>query len=373
MNVTIINCFDTYEHRVDLINDYFVKNGHSVSIIVSDFRHFQKVKRTDSKKNYIFISAKPYYKNMSLARLTSHAKFANDVFKVLDYGKIDLLYVLLPPNSLAEAATRYKRDNPNVKLIFDLIDLWPETMPIGRFKRLPPFIYWKGLRNKYLGAADYVISECDLFLEVLKDVLNPEKTKTIHLAREVKKFISKPKLDEDIINLCYLGSINNIIDIPMIAKIIEEISKSKPVNLHIIGDGEKKDRLIRAAEEVGANVFFYGKVFDADDKQKIFDICHFGLNIMKKNVCVGLSMKSIDYFEAGLPIINNIKSDTERLVKEYDIGINLDIKALGEKVLNKDANMRKNTRAVFEKYFSIEAFEENLELVFNNLDIEGVH
>ena len=43
---------------------------------------------------------------------------------------------------------------------------------------------------------------------------------------------------------------------------------------------------------------------------------------MKKSVCVGLTMKSIDYFEFGLPIINNIKGDTWNAVEEYGIGIN---------------------------------------------------
>ena len=37
---------------------------------------------------------------------------------------------------------------------------------------------------------------------------------------------------------------------------------------------------------------------------------------MKQEVFVGLTMKSIDYFEAGLPIINNIHGDTWNIVKD---------------------------------------------------------
>lgn len=43
---------------------------------------------------------------------------------------------------------------------------------------------------------------------------------------------------------------------------------------------------------------------------------------MKDSVCVGLTMKSIDYFQHGLPIINNIKADTTELVEEYKVGFN---------------------------------------------------
>ena len=76
-----------------------------------------------------------------------------------------------------------------------------------------------------------------------------------------------------------------------------------PVTLHIIGDGESKQELIDAAKAGGATVEYHGKIHDPQDKQDIFDKCHFGLNIMK-SVCVGLTMKSIDGFLS--PIINNI-------------------------------------------------------------------
>lgn len=47
--VTVINCFETYEHRVDLVHKYFKENGYQVSIIQSDFNHFQKIKRKEKK------------------------------------------------------------------------------------------------------------------------------------------------------------------------------------------------------------------------------------------------------------------------------------------------------------------------------------
>jgi hypothetical protein len=44
---------------------------------------------------------------------------------------------------------------------------------------------------------------------------------------------------------------------------------------------------------------------------------------MKDTVCVGLTMKSIDYFQARLPILNSIQADTAKIVDEYRIGINI--------------------------------------------------
>lgn len=372
MKAVIVNCFDTYEDRVNLVHEFLNAKGYDVTVIQSDFRHFKKVHRIDKKENFVFVKSNPYYKNLSITRLTSHYRFSNDAFKVVESISPDLLYVFIPPNSLTKFAARYKKMNNNVKLIFDLIDLWPETMPIGKAKRFPPFTFWGGMRNKGLKFADLLITECNLYQEVLGDVIKDINTETIHLAKRNIDVTSNPELSKDKIDLAYLGSINNIIDIPTIKKIIQVLNEIKPVTLHIIGDGESKQELIEEVKSTGAVIDYHGKIYDAQVKQDIFDRCHFGLNIMKENVCVGLTMKSIDYFQHGLPILNNIPADTADIVEKNGIGINVfknkDLrKTLGDIInLKEDSmlRMRNNTLNTFTKQFSIEAYFQRVEAVY---------
>lgn len=365
MKVVIVNCFDTYEDRIDLLHDYFKNNGNDVTVVQSDFRHFKKIKRTESKQDFIFVESKPYYKNMSIARMTSHYDFAKRAFKVVEDLQPELLYVMIPPNSLAKFAAQYKRKHNNVKLIFDLIDLWPETMPIGKIKVLPPFKFWRLMRDKSLKYADFVITECDLYREVLKKQLKGIKSETVYLAKKEANIVSNPVLNKDEIHLCYLGSINNIIDIPKIRTLVNSINKIKPVTLHIIGDGESKEVLIDEIKSTGAIVEYHGKIYDAQRKQDVFDKCHFGLNIMKDTVCVGLTMKSIDYFQAGLPIINNIKGDTWELVQKYGVGVNTEENYVDKLILNDQ--QRKAARKFFEDNLSDKSFDEAVESVIDSV------
>ena len=362
--VCIINCFDTYEHRVDLLYDYFKKQRLDVSVYTSDFRHFEKCQRTDNKEDYTLFHAIPYSKNMSVDRLRSHVMLAKDIFNAVETQDFDLLWVLVPPNSFVKEAARYKKNHKDVKLIFDLIDLWPETMPISKFKSLPPFTYWKNLRNNNLDAADEIVTECNLYHEKLLPCVQ-KKLHTIYLAREIKEYEPHLNLPEDKIALCYLGSINNIIDIPGIADLIRDIKKYKPVELHIIGDGEKRDELICASEEAGAEVIYHGKIYDTEKKQKIFDSCHYGLNFMKDSVFVGLTMKSMDYFEAGIPIINNIHGDTWDIVKNHHLGINYSGKLECTGVFSCDLTMRNNSRSFFCCNLSTEKFENEIDVVLH--------
>lgn len=373
MKITIVNCFETFEDRIDLIHDFFIDLGHEVTVIQSDFTHIKKTKRMDVKQDFIFVESKPYYKNLSLTRMISHYDFAKKAFKFVEELQPDLLYVIVPPNSLAKFAAAYKRNNNNVKLIFDLMDLWPETMPIGNIKKIPPFSFWRLMRDNSLEFADFVITECDLYKKVLKKKLEGIKTETVYLAKRQVNTYSKSVFDVNEIHLCYLGSINNIIDIPKIKEIIKLIHEIKPVTLHVIGDGESKDILIDEIKSTGAAVEYYGKIYDPQKKQNIFDKCHFGLNIMKDTVCVGLTMKSIDYFQAGLPIINTIKGDTTEIVEKYKIGVNVSDNMIdvANIVVNNSMEeliiMRENTCKVFKKLFSVETFNNKLKDIIKEL------
>jgi len=252
--VLIVNCFETYEHRAELLRVHFWQLGCEVKIITSDWLHMGKAVRQTCPEDYEMLHVKPYYKNLSPQRLISHYGFAQAALEKMEQFAPDLLWVFIPPNSLAKAAARYKKSHPDVKLVMDFIDMWPETMPISRFKSLPPFSNWRDLRDCYVDHADMLVTECDLYQTLLSKVTGKPMC-TLYLARETSPMVSNPDLPEDRVALCYLGSINNIIDIPCVAQILKAIEGT--VELHIIGDGEKRQELIDAASAAGADVIYH--------------------------------------------------------------------------------------------------------------------
>lgn len=361
MNICIVNCFDTYEHRIDFLCNTFRELGHNVVVLTSDFRHIEKCKRLDKKDGYVYFKTLPYVKNMSINRMRSHAEFSKDISKYIEQNisNFDFIWALIPPNSLVKNLSKIKRKYSKVKLIYDLIDLWPETMPIGKVKNIFPFTYWRDLRDRYIRSADCIVTECNLYRKKLKGVLNGIRVETLYLARPYIEYTPHFHLPEEKIALCYLGSINNIIDIGTIVEIVKVIQKHKPVELHIVGDGENRDKLITEVKVTGAKVIYHGKIYSREEKQEILDGCHYGLNIMKDSVCVGLTMKSMDYFEFGLPIINNIHGDTWDIIKEAQIGINLseDTNCI---TLDNNKELRKKVRLYFESHFVTNEVKKDL-------------
>jgi len=344
MKVIIATCFESNEERAGFILDACKSRGYKAEVLTSDFSHIRKEKRNSFPEGFEAIATQPYNKNLSLARMISHAKFAKSLFAYIEKKDADLIWLMAPANSLIKEAKTYKRKHPEKKLIIDIIDMWPESLPLNISKDLLPFKMWKDIRRNNIDCCDFLVTECDLY----QDILHKEysgKMKTIRWARNSKAIRTKTVVSDDNLSLVYIGSINNIIDAERIAKIISGIDM--PVLLHVVGEGENTNHFLETLKKV-CEVKYHGPIRDEDKKAAIFDQCHAGINIYREGLYIGLTVKCIDYFQHGLPIINNIKGDTWNLVEEYNAGINVsnDLKVDAKKLIE----IRNNNKTVYDLF-----------------------
>lgn len=368
----IVCISDTYLTRGLQLKSFYQKLGDEVIILTPDFSHRHKAYLKKKRPGIVYLPHKAYTKNLSWQRLYGHYAFSKEVRRFLEKWQPDHIHCLIPANSLAMQMDRYKKSHPEVSLCFDVIDMWPESLPMDSWiQKTPPALIWKSLRNKHLQAADYVFAECALFANQLEEQtgINSE---VLYWTISDEPTVDSPNLPQDHLALCYLGSVNNIIDIDWIEAFITEIANLVPVNLHLIASGEKKEEMISRLEPI-CEITDHGAVYEAKEKQQIFSQCHFGLNIMKENIMVGLSMKSLDYLKGGLPIINSLDGDLHTWIDEAFCGMNVrrdDVSYSAQKLLHykpsQHLRMRQNAKALYDAVFSREAFEEHLLETFNN-------
>ncbi len=370
----LISCTDHYHNRMYLFDEYLQEQGYRTQYLAADYHHVRKEPFVCDVPGAEQIHVRPYRKNLSVSRILSHRDFARGVYKYLEKlpQEPSLIVAEIPPNFLASYLARYKRRHPQVKLVMDLFDLWPETFPSGKAKKLlaPAFGVWASLRNRSLPQADRIITECDLYRQKL-GLLEDPRAHTVYLAA---KPYAEPDvaadLPDDRLNLCYLGSINNIIDIPAIGALVKALAVDKPVTVHVIGKGERAEEFVCVLKEAGAQVIYHGAVYDEQKKHEIIASCHFGLNIMKPSVCIGLTMKSVDYWSHGLPILNNIGGDTAQLVAQYAVGYNLTGEAIEKMIAlsgKEMASYRKNVRHMFDAFFAKSVIDKKVEDVLKDI------
>lgn len=369
--IVIISCFG-WEKRVETVVEELERN-FEIIILTADFSHSKKIYLSEKKTNHNYIHVYRYKKNISIMRMISHYDFARKTYYELNKIQPDIIYALIPPNSVAKYCMKYKFKHKEVKLIFDVIDMWPESMPIDKFRISFLYKIWTSYRNRALQVADYVFTECELYQFYLKEYL-PTNYSTLHLYKEmsdecidlVNRNIAISRTQDvrlERISIAYLGSINHIIDIDSIVLIIKGISEQYNVDMHIIGKGESQDKFIKELNKLDIKIYYYGAIYDEKEKIKILAMCDYALNIMKSRVNVGLTIKSIDYLSYGLPLINNIKGDTWKLVDEKGIGINYDgnISDLLIKISKTSLELHEKVLLVYRECFTKEIFIRDLQ------------
>lgn len=370
----IISCNDNYDYdtRTKYVYDFLHKKGYKVTFFVADFDHRnKKIYKANRLDKLEYIHVRPYEKNISIRRILSHFDFARGVKRQLLNHNFDLVYHCAPPNSTIRVLSIIKRKK-KFKLITEIGDMWPETMPVSKSIKkvlVVPLGIWKAFRDKYLFNSDIVIAECDLFKKQLEKNTGLGQIQTLYFCK-AENFVNKYDTwcQNTRIELCYLGSINNIIDIEMIGRFIKELGTDRQVIVHVIGDGEKRKELLDSIKNNGGEPIFHGIIFSESDKKEIFAKCDYCLNIMKTTVNVGMTMKSLDYFSFGIPIINNIRGDISKLVQDENIGFNIEESNIKEVVMKikkmsfeSYLRMVKNVQDIHNKNFCIEKFNYEME------------
>ena len=362
MKAYVITHVSSFEPRAEAVGKWLQAQGAEVTWISSDFDHLQNRTVVRKKKDHVFLHLKPYSHNLSVKRMQSIHTFAGAVGKYLSGRPIDLLYVLIPANSFAPVAEKLKAET-GAAVVLDILDLWPESLPIEALKKLPPMRIWSSLRDRHLGCADLIFTECRLYQQLLE--LPQERTHTLYWFGKRAGIPKDNKPADSRLHIAYLGSINYIIDLKAIGGLLRVLQERIPVTVEVIGEGETKDELIKTIEKAGAQARYHGAVYDEEKKAEILSGCSFGLNMMVPQVRVGLTMKSLDYMAHGLPLLNSIPGDTWELVEEYDAGVNVPRESPEDAVeyilaMAKDERARDDTKRLFEEKFTEERFDQTL-------------
>lgn len=375
----IVTAFYNYDYdiRIKYVESIFKEKGYDVIIISSDFDHRKKIRYNVQKENVIFLKVPSYKSNLSLKRIWSHFIFARDVYRFCLSQHPDMLYIITPPNFLFFFFSKFKRRMPNSMIIYEFEDLWPESLPLSRRSKsiLKPFMsLWALIRDRFIKCSDGYVFECDLFKDYLSKKL-PDHcvSETIYLTKESESYEVK-KNDTKCLNFLYLGSVNHLIDINLIVNFLKSVNNIKPAHLLIIGGGDNMSELLGKCDIYGIDYKNYGFVYEGNEKLDIISNCDFAFNVMKDTVFVGATMKSLEYFHYGIPIINTIEGDTYDLVVNYKCGFNINRNnyiSIAEHILTLDSddlyNMKKRSRIVFESYFTVDCFEKQFNLFVNKL------
>ena len=395
LDILMINHFTTFpseggNSRFDYIARALCKYGKDVEMVTSSFAHIEKKHRDegiccDLPYKLTLLNEPGYKKNISLKRLYSHWKFAENVSNYLRTRKTpDVIYCSVPSLDVGYVAAKYAKKN-KIRFIIDVQDLWPEAFKMVFNVPVISKLLFYPMQKK----ANYVYSCADEIIAVSQTYVNRaalenKKIKYGHsvflgsdlaLFDQYTKISSYKKSDEEIL-LAYVGTLGHSYNIKCIIDALEILKNKgvKNIKFIVMGDGPLRKEFEQYAKYKKIKAQFTG-FLEYRKMVGILSKCDIAVNPITKGAAASIINKVGDYALAGLPVINTQENwEYKELVDKYNIGFNCDgdnIQNIANRIilLTNDLKLRKilgnNNRKLGETKFDRNAsYIEILNTIF---------
>ncbi len=395
-NILLINQYSyppgksNWRRHFDLFKN-FSKENYNIDIICGSFVHDRKEEILNKGEKYRLINGEGIkyhilsgilYKS-KIVRMLSMIQF---FFKVLLFSKkLNIIYASSPHpfNGLAGMYLARKYKCP---FILEIRDLWPETwVAMGATTKksilYKVFAYIEKVLYKNADKIVTLTANKDYYISVGVD---EKKVEIVSNGVDLEKYDSlvdeeSPiKLSENKFNILYTGAHGTANCLEFILE-VAKLLKDDNIMFNLIGEGEKKEELIKKAEEYNLkNIKFYPPI----NKNFIPSTLKNGdamiLPVRNKPLYkYGISPnKMYEYFASSRPIIfsGNVAND---MVKEANAGISVEaenIEKIKKAILSlynmsrdKREVLGKNGRKYVEENYDIKILSKKIEKIILNL------
>ena len=332
MNVWIANPFDNLPpegarpQRYWLMARAFARAGHSVTLWTSDFSHARKAPRVLAPGarwegdgfRLVLVPTPPYPRNVCLRRVLSHRAFARNLRTLaeLEPQRPDLVVASLPPLASASALADFCRAR-GIAFVVDVMDAWPENFErvVSRWILAP----LRAKARRIYRSAQGVSAVAERYLDLAKSYGAQVPTLLayhgIELSSSVLRKQVRPVFAEPF-RLVYVGTMGASYDLETA---IDAVREMHDVELDLAGAGPKESAL-RVRAEGCARIRFHGYLGEAE-LRALLARADAGLVPMFDESCVGVPYKLADYAAEGLPVVNTLHGETERLLAEHGAGV----------------------------------------------------
>lgn len=333
--------------RMSLFAQQLADAGHDVTWWTSTFDHTHKKQRFHENKDVRvgerltlrLLYAKPYYSNISIARLINHRQVAKAFTKLAPTEtKPDLIFATMPTVELAAAASTFGQKY-GVPVIVDVRDLHPDiylslvpgfAKPVARLMLAP---LYRDLRAG-VGKATALFAIAPSFLrwalnhagrdqradDAVFPLAYPELSASAEGLAQAGRQLSALGVREEKRIVWYVGTFNRWIDLETPIRAARMLHERGVTDIQIVlsGSGDFDASLRNMARDL-PNVVFTGWV-------GVPALLH-----MKKISWAGLAPyrpgfltvgnKLFEYMAGGLPILLSIEGDAKMIVEENDAGL----------------------------------------------------
>ena len=337
--------------RAAYIAGTLVRAGYDVDLITSRFQHWQKAFRDASDERYhslpyrvVFLDEPGYRRNIELARIRSHRRFAENLRGYLERhaGEYDLFWAQIPPNNISADVARFARREGR-PFVVDVNDLWPEAMRMVLNVPVVSKLLFHGFevdaRTTYRLATACVATSAEYAArpDADRDPSDPIDKTVVYVGGDMDRFdagiaehAGSIEKDPDEFWVTYAGTLGKSYDLATLIDAVElaapriEREDGRRARLLLLGDGPTRPALEEhAAAHPGARARFFGYVAYGEmaawlSKSDVL------VNSLIHGAPQSIVSKIGDYLAAGKPMVNTGESpEFTQKVTDDGFGVNV--------------------------------------------------
>lgn len=311
--------------RTMFMLDMMIQLGYEVSLITSDFNHYNKqTRKIEQFRNEYpqyecikFVHMPPYEKNISLKRFYSEKVWEynfREWFKK-NYDKYDVVFFSDIDNILAINSICEKH---NIKKIVDIRDLRPEAFKVVVKNDLlfnVLFYPMKLIADKSYACADEFVAVSQEYLDRgLKANKKSKNPAVVYLGstlerfdKGIEMFSSSIEKEDDEFWITYAGTLGESYDLKTVICTAKRIAVqgSRKIRFKILGQGPEEKKLKSMVTELNINNVSFLGFLPYEEMAAYLSKSDILINAVKRSASQSIINKIADYFSAGKPVLNS--------------------------------------------------------------------
>lgn len=337
--------------RNGLLASAFAEAGHSVVQWAPTFSHLEKKFRCYGDKSIQvsenlsvqLVESGSYKRNISIDRAVFHRSVARNFLRLAKMReKPDVIFVSLPTPEMCGAAIRLSRDSPNLKVIIDIQDLWPDVYltalpkPVRALARPALRPLYDGVRRA-LESADALTAVSASYMDwaTMAAPNAPSAREVFPLGYRPVTPLPTEKLSPELrqivkdmhtvaLPLCYVGQFSHFYDLETVieAARLLEAGGHDDFRLVLCGGGSDERRLRSLA--AGLNSIHFTGWLDAAELASVMSASSMGIISYSTEAPQSLPNKPFEYMAYGLGLISNLRGELSMIIKKSGCGYSFD-------------------------------------------------
>lgn len=341
-------------YRFTLLGEALAERGHEVIWWTANYSHHFKRYRSETWRDIRvspgftirLVPTTSYVRNVSAGRLRFELSYAWRAYQRACGSERPALIVGTDPSQFVGFSSGRIARYHDAPLILDIFDEWPELFVMGFPKSwrwaapvvLRPF---HALRRHNLSRANGLVSLCETYMETAQRVAPSSRQvpcEVVFNGMDVHGFRKKMPPEEDRVRLAagmlkaqgeiwavFAGTLGENYDIGTILR-AADLSRTLNPNVRFIlaGEGPLVPMVKHYIERQQDPVVKYLGRLSHDELGQLYAISDMGLCAYGPYSNVAMPDKAYDYMAAGLPIVNSLRGELERVVRTRKIGVQYD-------------------------------------------------